>query len=85
MRQAAHTEELFRELDYRESDGIEVSLLWNPETGDLSVYVTDRRTEDALEFAVDAGEIADAFAHPFAYASRRHALVALPELAEIAA
>lgn len=61
----------FEELDYRESDGIEVSLLWNRSGGELSVFVTDKRTEDAFEFPVTAAEAQDAFVHPFAYATFR--------------
>ena len=65
------TEQTFEELDYRENDGIEVSLLWHRAAGDLSIFVTDRRTKDAFEFSVRADEAKDAFVHPYAYATFR--------------
>lgn len=80
----ATTEALFRELAYRESDGIEVSLLWSTTDGSLSVYVTDRRTEDAFELDVAPTEALEAFQHPFAYAGRCDLLAEPCEPAEIA-
>ena len=64
-------EQTFEELNYRESDGIEVSLLWNRQVDELSIFVTDRRTQDAFEFSVKANEAHDAFVHPYAYATFR--------------
>ena len=58
----------FEELDYRESDGIEVSLLWNRATGALSVLVVDAKTDEQFELRVSAAEAAEVFRHPFAYA-----------------
>jgi hypothetical protein len=62
--------DLFRELDYRESDGIEVSLLWHPEDDSLAVVVNDKRTDTSFEVAVSPEDAREAFAHPFAYVSR---------------
>jgi hypothetical protein len=56
--------DLFRELDYRENDGIEVSLLWNPEDDSLAVVVNDKRTDTSFEVAVSPGDAREAFAHP---------------------
>jgi hypothetical protein len=61
----------FEELDYRESDGIEVSLLWSRADNSLSVLVVDTKTEDRFRLAVGADEAMEVFRHPFAYASSR--------------
>jgi len=58
----------FEELDYRESDGIQVSLLWSRATNALSVVVIDTKTDEQLEFSVEPARARDAFRHPFAYA-----------------
>jgi hypothetical protein len=66
-----HTTGSFEELDYRESDGIEVSLLWSRATNDLSVLVVDTKTDELLELRIQPHEATDAFHHPFAYAETR--------------
>ena len=64
-----------RELAYRASDGIEVSLLWRPADDRLTVVVSDARTDDSFELVVAPGERAlDVFEHPFAYAAFRDLL-----------
>jgi hypothetical protein len=65
-----------RELDHRTGDGIEVRLLWNEATNQVSVAVEDRRSGEVLHFAVDGAEARDAFHHPYAYAERELALAA---------
>jgi hypothetical protein len=60
---------LFAELDYREGDGIEVSLLWNRSDNSLSVYVFDGREDTSFELIVKPTEARDAFLHPFAFLS----------------
>ena len=70
----------FEELDYRESDGIEVSLLWSRATDALSVLVVDTKTDEQLELRVEPSEALDAFRHPFAY-SDTHALADDPTTA----
>lgn len=65
--QSKHT----RELDYRFGDGLEVALLWQPETNRVSVSVFDAKTGDDFDIEVDAAEASDAFQHPFAFAARR--------------
>ncbi len=62
------TENLFAELDYRENDEIEVSLLWNRSNNTLNLLVCDTRTGESLEFPVQPSEARDAFEHPYAYA-----------------
>jgi hypothetical protein len=58
----------FEELDYRENDGIEVSLLWSRVDNSLTVRVVDMKTDERFRLAVRADEAMDAFRHPFAYA-----------------
>jgi hypothetical protein len=63
-----HTASQFEELDYREADGIEVSLLWNRHDGNLSVYVVDTRSNESFELSAPNDRARDVFLHPFAYA-----------------
>ena len=58
-----------RELDHRNSDGIDVRLLWNSLTNRVSIAVADMRRGDAFELHVNAAEALAAFNHPFAYRS----------------
>jgi hypothetical protein len=57
----------FEELDYREIDGLEVSLLWNPKDNELSIFVADTKIEEIFEVVVEPKQARDAFVHPFAY------------------
>jgi hypothetical protein len=75
----ATTDISIRELDHRTGDGIDVTLLWYPDTDRVSVAVVDVRTGEAFELTVPASDALKAFKHPYAYATRRrteHALVA---------
>ena len=56
-----------RELDRRENDGIQVSLLWSAVTGDVWVSVLDEQTGQMFSIDVDPAQALDAFQHPFAY------------------
>jgi hypothetical protein len=69
---------LDRELDYREFDGIEVSLKWEPGTGTpspegliggkTSVDVADKKLNQFFRIQVPSPEKAyDVFHHPFSY------------------
>lgn len=72
-----------RELAHRRTDGLDVRLLWEPETDRVSVALMDARTGDGFEVPVAAGERPlDVFHHPFAYAAVRTA--AKQRLAEAA-
>jgi hypothetical protein len=63
---------LYRELDHRQADGIDVWLLWNEATGGVVVSVFDAKGAEAFEIPVCSGERAlDVFYHPFAYAAHR--------------
>jgi hypothetical protein len=70
----ATTTDLTRELDRRESDGIEVRLLWRPHDDTAIVAVSDSRTGESFSVEVRDGERAlDVFNHPYAYAGSRRA------------
>jgi hypothetical protein len=56
-----------RELDHRESDGIQVWLLWSPVTRAVWVSVLDEDTGESFRIDVDPSRALDAFHHPFAY------------------
>ena len=58
-----------RELAVRESDGIQVLLLWHPAENALTVEVDDTRVGDRFQLAVAPDRALDAFYHPFAYAA----------------
>ena len=59
---------LFVEVDHREADGIEVSLVLNRADHTLAVVVTDDRTGVLFELAVSPDTASDVFRHPYAYA-----------------
>ncbi len=69
-----------RELDHRESDGIQVSLVWSPDNGDVWITVLDAVTGESFHIEVDPAHALDAFRHPFAYLPARD-----PELEELLA
>jgi hypothetical protein len=54
-----------RELDHRNADGIDVTLLWDPRTDSVVVAVVD--DNESFRIAVDGSEALDAFRHPYAY------------------
>jgi hypothetical protein len=58
-----------RELASRESAGLAVRLVWHPSDDAVTVSVTDSRTGDRFQLAVDRKCALDAFYHPFAYAA----------------
>jgi hypothetical protein len=58
-----------RELAVRDSDGIQVSLLWHPPENALTVSVEDARLGDRFQLAVEPDRALDVFYHPFAYAA----------------
>ena len=63
---------LIRELDRRQSDGIEVTLLWNARTKAVSVSVVEERSAASFQFEVPPAAALDAFHHPYAYAAYGH-------------
>jgi hypothetical protein len=57
------------ELAARESDGINILLLWHPREDAITVSVEDDRHGDCFQVAVAPDRALDAFYHPFAYAA----------------
>jgi hypothetical protein len=57
------------ELAARESDGINVVLLWHPDDDALTVSVEDTRLDQSFQLTVAPDRALDAFNHPFAYAA----------------
>jgi hypothetical protein len=66
-----------RELDHRCSDGIEVWLLWDPDSNGIAVAVAHERSGESFVFQVDGADALSAFQHPFAYAET-HCWLASP-------
>lgn len=66
-------ETIYVELSQRESDGIEVQLLWERGTDHLVVVVHDARSDRAIEVPARPDNALDVFRHPFAYAARESA------------
>ena len=58
-----------RELAFRESDGVQVSLLWHARNDALTVEVENSRDGQRFEIPVDRCHALDAFYHPFACAA----------------
>jgi hypothetical protein len=65
----APIEDHARELASRESDGVEVVLLWHPREDAVTLAVTDLRSGDHFELPVEGDRALEAFYHPFAYAA----------------
>jgi hypothetical protein len=71
MTATAHIDRTEKELDFRASDGIEVSLLWCPGEDDVIVEVVDTKAGDAFRLEIAPSQAGDAFEHPYAYAAFR--------------
>ena len=72
-------EQRFQELAYRENEGIEVSLLWDPADNSVSVFVSDARSGETFELAVEGESPLEVFNHPYAYAASRGIQYQTPE------
>jgi hypothetical protein len=59
---------LTRELAHRHQDGLEVTLLWDTHSNEVSIELIDDRRDTAFAFVVDPSSALEAFYHPFAYA-----------------
>jgi hypothetical protein len=57
-----------RQLAVRETDGIEVTLLWYAEADAVAIQVDDRRLGLRFEVPVAKDRAMHAFEHPFTYA-----------------
>jgi hypothetical protein len=63
------TEQLERELDQRNANGIDVRLVWRPADEALVVIVDDERSGESFRLRVEPEDALDVFEHPFAYAA----------------
>jgi len=70
-----------RELAHRSSAGIDVTLLWNEASGELTVTAFDSSTGELLELPARRDRALDVFNHPFAYAADRAGSAHKPALA----
>jgi len=59
------------ELAYRAIGGIDVRLLWDPDSPDLTVTVQDTKSGEAFKLQVLAAYGLDAFYHPYVYAAHQ--------------
>ena len=57
------------ELAHRMAHGIEVALLWSPDSDTVVVAVNDESTGEAFALEPPRNRALDAFYHPFAYAA----------------
>jgi len=65
---ATKTRERTRELAYRESDGVHVTLFWREADDGLVVIVVDERAGTVFSLEPERDQALAAFNHPFAYA-----------------
>ena len=63
------TTQTVRELAFRSSAGIDVTLLWNAQTDELTVTALDWCTGELLELPARQEQALDVFNHPYAYAA----------------
>jgi hypothetical protein len=88
MTARTNTSGLLRELDHRATNGLEIWLLWQPVTDEITVHVFDELSQTTYRFAVDPQHALDAFRHPFAYLAadpnRLHATTAGDEFERVA-
>ncbi len=57
-----------KELAYRNQNGLEVTLLWDPRSNEVSVEVIDQLDDSSFHLPVASHLALDAFHHPYAYA-----------------
>ena len=62
---------IMEELNHRESNGIAVSLLWQPHSNRLAVVVEDTKLGEFFAVDVRPDNAGDVFHHPYAYAEPR--------------
>jgi hypothetical protein len=67
-----------KELAFRESNGVAVTLYWHSGTNRVSVTVYDAVSDELFELTAGASEALDLFHHPYAHAARQGYLPALP-------
>lgn len=60
-----------RELATRTSNGVEVTLLWDRRSDELTVCVNDANAGVYFELAAERNRALEVFHHPYAYAAAR--------------
>jgi hypothetical protein len=65
----APTTEPPRELAHRSTNGLEVTLYWSPDSGDVTVCVSDHRRGAYFVVRPESHLALDVFYHPYSYAS----------------
>ena len=65
---ATKTREQTKELAYRESNGVHVTLFWREADDGLVVIVVDERAGTAFSLEPERDQALAVFNHPFAYA-----------------
>jgi hypothetical protein len=56
-----------KELASRNQDGLEVTLLWDARSNEVSIQVIDQPGESGFRHSIDGRLALDAFHHPYAY------------------
>jgi hypothetical protein len=75
----------WRELAHRHTAGIDVTMMWDSASDQVTVAVNDTKAGKAFELIVGADERAmDVYTHPFAYAAARKEPNNPPALGEAA-
>jgi hypothetical protein len=67
MTQLAATENI-AELDYRECNGVTISLQWSRRSNRLSVVVEDNQGAEGFTITARPDNALEVFHHPYAYA-----------------
>ena len=57
----------FRELAYRNQNGLEVTLLWDSRSNEVSVEVIDHLEDSGFRLPIARHLALQAFHHPYAY------------------
>jgi hypothetical protein len=57
-----------KELAYREHDGLQVTLLWDEDSNEVSIGLIDERNDNSFWLPIAPGSALDAFEHPYVYA-----------------
>lgn len=63
--------EIIVELDYREANGIAISLRWSRRSNRLSVVVEDSQRGESFTLAARPDNALEVFHHPYAQARNR--------------
>ena len=57
-----------KELAYRNQNGLEVTLLWDSRSNEVSVEAVDQLDDSGFRLPIPGHLALDAFNHPYAYA-----------------